>query len=101
MIEKPSEMEDEYFARMEYERRKRVEEGKHNNLEEEQKKKLRELHSMKCPKCGMDLITIDYKGVKIDKCSSCEGIWLDAGELETVTKLEKAGLDKFFSIFHR
>lgn len=101
MIEKPSEMEDEYFARMEYERRKRVEEEKHNNLEGEQKKKLRELHFMKCPKCGMDLITIDYKGVKIDKCSSCEGIWLDAGELEAVTKLEKAGLDKFFSVFNR
>lgn len=101
MIKKPSEMEDEFFARMEYERRKRVEEGKHNNLEEEQKKKLRELHFMKCPKCGMDLITIDYKGVKIDKCSSCEGIWLDAGELEAVTKLEKAGLDKFFSVFNR
>jgi len=36
--------------------------------------------------------------MKIDKCSECEGIWLDAGELEGVSKLEKSGLDKLFSV---
>ena len=44
---------------------------------------------------------IDYKGIKIDECSECEGIWLDAGELDAVAKLEKSGLDKFFSIFKK
>ena len=53
---------------------------------------------MRCPKCGMELIEIAYKGIKIDECSKCKGIWLDAGELEVVAKLEKTGLDKFFSI---
>ncbi len=54
---------------------------------------------MRCPKCGMELIEVDYKGMKIDKCSECEGIWLDAGELEGVSKLEKSGLDKLSSVF--
>src|SRR5438093_1154164 len=43
-----------------------------------------------CPKCGQQLSEIDYKGVKIDRCMNCQGVWLDAGELEQVT--QKAGL---------
>jgi len=98
---KPSEKEEEFFARTEFEKKKKLEEEKHKRLAEEEKKRLKELHYMQCPKCGMELIEIDYKGIKIDECSECEGIWLDAGELETVTKLEKTGLDKFFSIFKK
>ena len=100
MIEKPT-VEEEYFARMEYERRKKVEEERQNKLAVEEKKRLRELHFLRCPKCGMQLLEIDYKGIKVDKCSECEGIWLDAGELEAVSKLEKGGLDKLFSVFQR
>jgi Zn-finger nucleic acid-binding protein len=37
--------------------------------------------------------------IKIDKCSECKGIWLDAGELETASKIEKSGIDKLFSVF--
>jgi ribosomal protein L37AE/L43A len=98
---KPSEKEEEFFVRMEFDKKKKIEEEKHKRLAEEEKKRLKELHYMQCPKCGMELIEIDYKGIKIDECSECEGIWLDAGELETVAKLEKTGLDKFFSIFKK
>lgn len=98
---RPSEIEEEYFARLEYEKKKKIEEEKQKRLAEEERKRLRELHYMKCPKCGMELIEIDYKGIKVDKCSDCEGIWLDAGELEAVSKLEKSGLDKLFSVFKR
>ncbi len=101
MVMKPSEKEDEYFARTEFERKKKIEEEKHKRLAQEEKKKLKELHYMRCPKCGMELIEIDYKGIKIDECSECEGIWLDTGELETVSKLEKSGLDKFFGVFKK
>jgi hypothetical protein len=98
---KPSEKEEEYFARTEFERKKKIEEEKHKRLAQEEKKKLKELHYMRCPKCGMELIEIDYKGIKIDKCSECEGLWLDAGELEDISKLEKSGLDKFFGVFKK
>ena len=101
MVWKPSEREEEYFARMEFEKKKNQEEEKQKNLAEAEKKKLKELHYMKCPKCGMELIEIDYKSTKIDKCSGCAGIWLDAGELETVSQLEKTGLDKLFSVFKK
>ncbi|HKZ57311.1 MAG: zf-TFIIB domain-containing protein [Nitrospirae bacterium] len=98
---KPSEREEEHFVRMEFEKRKKIEEEKHKKLKAEEKKKLKELHLMRCPKCGMELIEIDYRHIKIDKCSECEGIWLDAGELEAVSRLEKTGLDKLFSIFKK
>ena len=101
MVWKPSEKEEEYFARMNFERKKKLEEEKHMKLKEQEKKRLKELHYMRCPKCGMELIEIDYKGIRVDKCSSCDGIWFDAGELEAISKLERTGLDKLFSVFQR
>jgi len=98
---KPSDKEEEYFARLEFERRKKLEEQKRAQIEAEEKKRLKELHYMHCPKCGMKLIEIDYKGIAVDKCSSCEGIWLDAGELEAVSKLEKIKIDKWFGVFKK
>jgi hypothetical protein len=98
---KPSEKEEEYFTRLELERKKKIEEERQKKLAEEEKIKLKELHFMRCPKCGMELTEVEYKGVHIDKCLNCEGIWLDAGELEAISKLEKSSLDKLFSIFKK
>jgi hypothetical protein len=96
---KPTEKEEEFFARAELERLKKSEEEKQKNIQQQDRERLKNLHYMRCPKCGMELIEIDYKGITIDRCSECDGVWLDAGELETISKLEKTGLDKFFSIF--
>jgi len=98
---KPSEKEEEYFARQEFERKKKEQEELQLKLEAEEKKRLKELHYMNCPKCGMDLIEINYKGIAVDKCSSCEGIWLDAGELEAISELEKGILDRWFTVFKK
>ena len=98
---RPSEREAEFIARVEFEKKKKAEEEKHRKLKTEEKKGLKDLHYMRCPKCGMELIEIDYKEIKVDKCSECDGIWLDAGELEAVSKLEKTGLDKLFSVFKK
>jgi hypothetical protein len=98
---KPSEKEEEYFARLELERRKKIEQEKLQRIADDKKREMKELHFMHCPKCGMELTEIDYKGIKIDKCFQCEGVWLDAGELESVSKLEKGSLDKLFSIFKK
>lgn len=101
MVRKPSEREEEYFARQEFEKKKKTEEENQKKLAEDQKKKAKETHWMKCPKCGMDLIEVDYKQIKVDKCSACDGVWLDAGELEAVAKMDKSGMDKFLRVFSR
>ncbi len=101
MIDKPTEKEEEYFARLEFERKRAAEHEKHEKLARKEKEALRELHFMRCPKCGMELIEIDFRGIKVDKCSECQGVWLDAGEMDHVACLEKSTLDKLFTVFRR
>ena len=98
---KPSEAEAEYYARQEFEKLKKLEAEKVERLKVEEKQRLQELHNMCCPKCGMPLIEIDYHGIAVDKCSSCDGVWLDAGELEQVCSLDQGRLDKWFGVFKR
>jgi len=98
---KPSTKEEEYIARLEFEEKKKRDEERTKRLLAEEKNKIKELHFMKCPKCGMNLIEISYKSMKIDKCSSCAGIWLDSGEFEMVTEMEQSALDKFFGVFKK
>lgn len=39
-----------------------------------------------CPKCTSYMFPGRKKGVQIDCCSSCNGIWLDKGELATIAQ---------------
>jgi Zn-finger nucleic acid-binding protein len=39
---------------------------------------------MDCANCKEPMITAELENVEIDFCSGCGGIWLDAGELETL-----------------
>jgi acetyl-CoA carboxylase beta subunit len=98
---KPTEHEDEYFARIAQEMKKQIEERTKKQASKEEKEKLRELHFMKCPKCGMDLIEIDFKGMKMDECLGCRGMWLDAGELDALVKIEKPVLERLFNVFKK
>lgn len=97
-IRKPSESEEEYIARIEYERRKQVEEEKHKAMAVQEKRRQKELHFMHCPKCGMQLIEVAYKSLKVDRCSACGGVWLDAGELEAAVELEKGLLGRILGL---
>ena len=46
---------------------------------------LKKLHHMHCPKCGSALDEITFRGVRVDKCFACGGVWLDDGELEELS----------------
>ena len=99
MTGKPSEKEEEYFIRMEFEKKRNLEEEKRRKLGIEEKKRLKDLHYMRCPKCGMQLIEIYYNGVHTDKCSGCGGIWLDTGEFEALSKTDSSVLTGMFRLF--
>ncbi|MEU1149700.1 zf-TFIIB domain-containing protein [Streptomyces sp. NPDC005863] len=43
---------------------------------------------MQCPKCHAPMHTYNRNGVQIEQCSNCRGIFLDYGELESLTRLE-------------
>lgn len=42
----------------------------------------RKLHWMHCCKCGAQMDEIVFRGVRVDKCLRCGGVYLDDGELE-------------------
>ena len=56
----------------------------------------KELHWMKCPKCGSDMEEIEIEEVMIDKCKKCFGIYFDDGELELLISRQQSSsfLDK-------
>jgi hypothetical protein len=83
--------EDEWFRQNEKElletaraARLKRQEARLAGEKEEERRRLRELHFMKCPKCGHDLKVEPVSGIEIDRCSFCEGVFFDAGELERV-----------------
>lgn len=39
-----------------------------------------------CPKCDVLMDTMRMLGVDFENCPSCNGVWLDHGELETLTR---------------
>lgn len=96
---KPSDKEEEYFLRKELEMKKKMESEKLSRMDEEEKQKLKELHYMCCPKCGNKLLEINYNEIMIDKCLNCDGIWLDAGELEQVSQVGFGKLEKLLKVF--
>jgi len=40
-----------------------------------------------CPECREPLVAFELEGIEIDRCVTCGGTWLDAGELEQITEL--------------
>lgn len=48
---------------------------------------------MICPVCKTPMMILEYHQVEIDYCPSCEGTWLDQGELELLIDLEDKKLD--------
>ncbi len=91
MIQKPSDKEQEYFLKVEAERLKQLREEHQRRVAEEERRTLRELHYMRCPKCGLELATTTLEGVEVDVCPGCRGIFLDDGELEKLVQERNRG----------
>ena len=86
--EKPSKTEDEYFAKEEAEKSKRLEVKVKHETEVEERERVKTFCYMKCPKCGGNLNEVVFRGIRIDRCSTCGGVWLDNGELEKLAGTE-------------
>ena len=100
-LHKPSDKEDEYIKKQEFQKLKDLRSELDAKREKERKKRQKEAHWMKCPKCGSDLEEVKYQDVAIDRCGECGGLWLDQGELELLAKAEAkvtaSFLNRFFS----
>lgn len=99
-IKKPSETEEEFFAREEAAKQHKLAVERAREMKAAELEEMKKLHWMHCPKCGMELKTITFRDVTIDRCFSCHGTWLDAGELELLTGREPGGLlNKIAAVF--
>jgi len=96
---RPSDNEEEYFTRRELERRQQAEAERAATEQAAAQAHRKEAPTMKCPKCGADLVEVDYHAIRIDRCPECDGIWLDGGELEAVTGRDRSVLQRVLRLF--
>jgi hypothetical protein len=83
---KPSQNENEYFARRDAEwlRERRL------TLDAERAAREAADKRAKCPRCAKVLEERHFRTLKIDVCPDGHGVWLDPGELEMVLHLPRA-----------
>ena len=88
MTQNPRHSEDEWFARHEQEliedlrrERSRREGLLAKKMKEEEGRKLRDLHRLKCPKCGCEMKELETNRIT-SQCSVCAGIFIGRNELE-------------------
>ena len=79
-------LEEEYFRRKEQEALEKM----RAKREAEEKAAQSEAARLHCPKCDGTLVEITHDNIQIDQCDKCNGVWLDAGELERLTTQEES-----------
>ena len=86
--EKPSQNENEYFARRDAEwlRERRA------ALDAERAARGRSQPRIKCPRDNTELEERAFGDVKLDVCPKCHGVWFDSGELEMILHASRAEL---------
>ena len=89
---KPSQSEDEYFVREDAEKKRKIALQLKKQTQADEQQRLKALHWMRCPKCGMQLQEVRLRGADVDVCFACNGVFLDQGELEHLQKPEHKGV---------
>ena len=79
-------LESDYFRRKDKEALDRLREALHAEARERGE----ESATMACPRCDGRLREMAFEDIHIDRCDKCEGIWLDAGELEKITQQDSS-----------
>lgn len=82
--ERKKAQEDEYFVRKE---RELLEKMKAKQQAEAQQV-AKEAAALKCPRCATVMNESTFQKVVIDQCPACNGVWLDAGEIEQLVAKE-------------
>jgi len=89
MSEKHTNPEDEYFAQEELAKLRRQIRDKTKEMAADEAARLKEVHWMRCPKCGQELTEVPFNDVKVDTCFSCGGMFLDKGEVEKIASFKE------------
>ena len=76
--------EEEYFYKKSQEQIQRKRKALDAQREARQQAEGAGEHWMRCPKCGKPMEEVGLAQIKLDKCTGCQGVYFDHGELETL-----------------
>ena len=83
--------EDEYFARIDAEKKRRLAVLLADEENAQKSKDLKALHHMHCGKCGNEMFTTAFRGIDIEVCPACGAVLLDPGELQQLAGEDRSG----------
>ena len=89
---KPSATEDEFFAREDVEKKRKLAHQLQTHLSAEEKKKLAAAHHMHCPRCGLKMQEVHFGKLTVDVCFGCNGAFLDRAEIEVIAAPHQKGI---------
>lgn len=98
-MQRPHEAEEEYFARLEVEKKCKVAEKKRTELAAQEIMQLKTTHHRRCAECGHELETIVFKGMSVNKCFSCGGAFLNKEAFQKLCGQDSHALNQFLEIF--
>jgi uncharacterized protein len=87
-----SNSEKEYFAKLEQEKKDKLKADLESEATAAARAERKELHWLKCGKCGFDMETQPFRGVEIEVCNDCGAVLLDPGELEVLAGKDHGGI---------
>jgi len=97
---KPTHDEDEYFARVEIEKRRNLAEKVRSEMAADDLAKLKKLHHMHCANCGFEMHPVIFKGVTIEQCPNCDGIFLKQSELDELAGKKESVISTILNLFN-
>src|SRR5687768_12489897 len=92
--------DDEYFFRDDQEKLRKLRAQLDQERAQREAEQRRELHWMKCPKCGNNMHEVNLKGIVVDKCSGCNGVFFDNGEWNLLIKSDRTEKPSFLTTLH-
>lgn len=91
--------EEEFFAKTDIEKKRLLADEIQSQYRREEQQKLKDIHFMHCSKCGMELQSLVFKGVIMEKCYSCGAVVLDEAELDKLAGTEGSLISSIVGLF--
>lgn len=93
--------EEEYFFREDQEKLRQLRSKLDAERQLRQAEQQRELHWMKCPKCGSNMIEVKLNSILVDKCTGCSGVFFDNGEWNMMVEQGTEEKPSFLTTLHQ
>jgi len=88
--ERKKALENEYIYKQEKEKIEKMRDADRGRM-------TRELCRNRCPKCGEPIEAMEFRGVPLDRCPGCGGVWLGPRDLQVLAEKDhRTWFEKWF-----